>query len=122
MVQIVKNLPAMRETQVLSLGQDVPPEKGMATASSILAWRIPWTEEPGEPQSRRFKDPSNIHLLLPSPIISYPFLMDCFLSCSVSDPSSSRRILLQSFPNRVATWIFLINLNSITHSFISLLF
>ena len=60
--------------------------------------------------------------LLPSPIISYPFPMDCFLSCSVSDSSSSRHILLQSFLNRVATEIFLINLNSITHSFISLLF
>jgi len=39
--QAVKNLPAMQETQVLSLGQEDPPEKGMATYSSILAWRIP---------------------------------------------------------------------------------
>ena len=46
--QMVKNLPAMRETWVRSLGQEDPPEKGMATHSSILAWRIPWTEEPGE--------------------------------------------------------------------------
>ena len=59
---MVKNLPAMQETQVLSLGQEAPPEKGMATASNILAWRIPWTEEPGELQSRSFKDPSNTHL------------------------------------------------------------
>ena len=44
---IVKNLPAMRETQVRSLGQEDPLEKGMATHSNILAWRIPWTEEPG---------------------------------------------------------------------------
>ena len=44
---MVKNLPAMQETQVLSLGQEDPTEKGMATHSSILAWRIPWTEEPG---------------------------------------------------------------------------
>ena len=43
----VKNLPAMRETQVRSLGQEDPLEKGMATHSSILTWRIPWTEEPG---------------------------------------------------------------------------
>ena len=43
----VKKLPAMQETQVLSLGQDDPLEEGMATLSSILAWRIPWTEGPG---------------------------------------------------------------------------
>ena len=42
--QIVKNLPAMQETWVGSLGQEDPLEKGMATHSSILAWRIPWTE------------------------------------------------------------------------------
>ena len=45
--QIVKNLPAMQETQVWSLGQEDPLEKGIATHSSILAWRIPGTEEPG---------------------------------------------------------------------------
>ena len=44
---MVKNLPAMQETWVRSLGQEGPLEKGMATHSSILAWRIPWTEEPG---------------------------------------------------------------------------
>ena len=44
---MVKNLPAMQETQAQSLGQEDPLEKGMATHSSILAWRIPWTEEPG---------------------------------------------------------------------------
>ena len=43
----VKNLPAMQETQVPSLGQDAPRENGMAPYSSILAWRIPWTGEPG---------------------------------------------------------------------------
>ena len=45
MAQTVKNLPAMQETQVRSLGQEDPLEKGMATHSSILAWRTPWTEE-----------------------------------------------------------------------------
>ena len=45
--QPVKKLPAMQETQVQSLGQEDPLEKGMATHSSILARRIPWTEEPG---------------------------------------------------------------------------
>ena len=49
--QTVKNLPVMRETLVRSLGRDDPPENGMATHSSILAWRIAWTEEPGELQS-----------------------------------------------------------------------
>ena len=50
MAQTVKNLPAMWETQVLSLGQENSLEKGMATHSSILALRVPWTEEPGELQ------------------------------------------------------------------------
>ena len=49
--QTIKNLPAMQETRVLSLGQEDPLEKGMATHSSILTWRIPWTEEPGRQQS-----------------------------------------------------------------------
>ena len=44
--QMVKNLPAIQEIQVQSLGQEDPLEKRMATYSSILAWRIPWTEEP----------------------------------------------------------------------------
>ena len=44
---MVKNLPAMQETPVRSLGQEDPLEKEMATHCSILAWRIPWTEEPG---------------------------------------------------------------------------
>ena len=46
--QIAKNLPAIQETGALSLGQEDPLEKEMATYSRILAWRIPWTEEPGE--------------------------------------------------------------------------
>ena len=49
--QMVKNLPAMQETRVRSLGQKDPLEKEMATHSSILAWRIPRTEEPGGLQS-----------------------------------------------------------------------
>ena len=51
MAQRVKNLPAMQETQVRSLGWEDPLEKGMATHPSVLAWRIPWTEEPGRLQS-----------------------------------------------------------------------
>ena len=49
--QTVKNLPTMRETQVPSLGREDPLQKGMATHSSVLAWRIPWAEEPGGLQS-----------------------------------------------------------------------
>ena len=51
MAQILKNLPAVQKTEVGSLGQEDPLEKGMATHSIILAWRIPWTKEPGGPQS-----------------------------------------------------------------------
>ena len=51
MAQMVKNLPAMQVTQVQSLSWEDPLEKGMATHSSILAWRIPLTEEPGGLQS-----------------------------------------------------------------------
>ena len=49
--QTVKNLPAMQEIWVQSLGWEDPLEKGMATLSNILAWKIPWTEEPGGLQS-----------------------------------------------------------------------
>ena len=49
--QTVKNLPAMQETWVGSLGQEDPLEKGMTTHSSVLAWTVPWTEEPGGLQS-----------------------------------------------------------------------
>ena len=48
---MVKNLPAEPETLIQSLGWEDPLKKGMATHSSILTWRIPWTEEPGELQS-----------------------------------------------------------------------
>ena len=51
---MVKNLPAMKKLQVQSLGREDPLEKGMATQFSILAWRIPWTEEPGGLQSIGF--------------------------------------------------------------------
>ena len=53
--QQVKNPPAMQETQVRSLGQEDPLKEGMAVHSSILAWRIPWTEEPGGLQSLELK-------------------------------------------------------------------
>ena len=56
MAQRLKHLPAMRETWVQSLGGEDPPEKEMATHSSILAWRIPWTEELGGLQSTGCKE------------------------------------------------------------------
>ena len=56
MAQTVKNLPAVQETQVQSLGQEDPLEKEMATYSSILAWRIPWTEKPGRLKSMGSKE------------------------------------------------------------------
>ena len=53
LAQMVKNLPAMQETQAQSLGWEGPLEKGILTHSSILAWRTPWTEEPGGLQSKQ---------------------------------------------------------------------
>ena len=67
MAQTVKHLPIVRETQVPSLGWDDPLEKEMATQSSILAWKIPWTEEPGRLQSmgsQRVRHRLNLNLSL----------------------------------------------------------
>ena len=58
--QLVKNLPAMQETQVRFPGWEDPLEKEMATLSSILAWRIPWTEEPGGLQSMGLKSQTRL--------------------------------------------------------------
>ena len=55
MFQTVKNLPTIWETQVQSLGQEDPLEKGIATHSNILAWRVPWTEEADGLQSKRLQ-------------------------------------------------------------------
>ena len=63
MAQMVKNLPATQDTWVRSLGQEDFLEKGMATHSSILAWRIPWTEEPGGLQSVGRKELDKIEQL-----------------------------------------------------------
>ena len=56
MAQMVKNLPAMWETWVRSLGWEDPLEKEMATHSSVLAWRIPWKEESGRPRGCKESD------------------------------------------------------------------
>ena len=78
--QMVKNLPAMQETWVQSLVQEDPLEKEMATQSSILAWRIPWTEEPeraivhGIAKSRtRLNDFTSLHYLLQSLVFTFLF-------------------------------------------------
>ena len=64
---MVKNPPAMQGTQVQSLGQEDPLEKGMATHSSILAWRIPWTEEPGRQSPWGLKELNMTELLRYNP-------------------------------------------------------
>ena len=61
--QLVKNLPAMQETHVQFLGGEDPLEKEMATHSSILAWRFPWTEEPGGLQYMGHKESDTIEQL-----------------------------------------------------------
>ena len=53
---MVKNLPAVQETQVQSLGWEDPPEKEVATHSSTLPWKIPWAEEPGSPRGCKESD------------------------------------------------------------------
>ena len=63
MAQLVKNLPAMEETQVQSLGQEDPLKKEMATHSSILAWEMLWTEEPGRLPSTGCKEPDTTEQL-----------------------------------------------------------
>ena len=67
--QIVKNLPAMQKTQIQSLGWEDPLVKGIATYSSILAWRIPWIEEPGGYSPWGCKELNTTELLTLSPFI-----------------------------------------------------
>ena len=75
MVQPVKNVPAMQETQVQSLAWEDPLEKGMATYSSILAWKIPWTEEPcGLYSSRGHKESDSTERLTLSVFIIKIFI------------------------------------------------
>ena len=99
---MVKKLPAMQETQIWSLGQEDPLKKGMATYSSILAWRIPWTDKPGN-------SPWGCSMIgFPCPS---PTLKACSNSCPLSrwcHPTISSSVLLfssllQSFP---PSWYF----------------
>ena len=71
--QLVKNLPAMQETWVQSLGWEDPLEKGKATHPTILAWRIPWTEVPGVTESDTAE-----HLSL-----SHAIFLDCMYLCII---------------------------------------
>ena len=75
LAQMVKNLPAMQETQVWPMSREDPLEKGMTTLSSILAWRIPWTEEPGglHPWNRKESDMTerltlSLHFIFKNPL------------------------------------------------------
>ena len=82
--QLVKNLPAMQETRVQSLGRENPLEKGMATHSSFLAWRIPWTEEPCGLQSTglqrvRHGWVTNTHVYLLYYICMYIYMLSIIL-------------------------------------------
>ena len=66
--QSVKNLPAMQDTWVQSLGQEDPLEKETATHSSILAWRIPWTEKPGGLESMGLQRVGHALVTKPPPV------------------------------------------------------
>ena len=74
MAQMVKNLPAMQEAWVQFLGQEDHLEKGMATHSSILAWRIPWTEEPGGLQSMEVQRVRHDLVTALLPLLSHIYL------------------------------------------------
>ena len=79
---MVKNLPAMQETCVHSLGQEDPLETGMATHSSILARRIPWTEEPGRLQSTGRKELDMTEATEHSTFSLYTYIPACGISAS----------------------------------------
>ena len=75
MVQMVKNPPAMQESQILSLGWKDPLEKEMAVHSSTIAWKIPWTEEPGRLQSMGSQRVGHFTFTCFSNLISEPSLL-----------------------------------------------
>ena len=82
-VQLVKNLPVMQETRIRSLGLKHPLEKEMGTHSSILAWKIPWTEEPGglqslgSPESDTIYRLHSLHTLITGEGNGYPLQYSC---------------------------------------------
>ena len=77
MAQMIKSLPTTQEAQVQSLGLEDPLEKGMATQSSVLAWRIPWTEEPGGLQSTGSQE-SGDHKRLSDYTFTFSFEINIF--------------------------------------------
>jgi len=82
MAQMAKNLPAMLENWVQSLGQEDPLAKGMAAHSSVLAWRIPWTEEPGSLQcmgSQRVRNDRRTNTFTLVPHLAQCFLFKTFV-------------------------------------------
>ena len=87
---MVKNPPAMWETWVQSLGWEDPLEEGMATHSNILAWRIPWTEEPGGLQSMQYKELDTTEMTKHNVVINFRgknsncLLPKCFLSTALT--------------------------------------
>ena len=92
---MVKNLPAMQETWVRSLGQEDPLEKGMATHYSIPAWRIPWTEEPGGLQSTGLQRVGETERLTHSPYVLI-FCVQRETKLCTSPPDFT----LRTFPSR----------------------
>ena len=98
--QLVRNLPAVQETQVWSLGREDPLEKGVATHSDTLAWRIPWTEEPGGLQSMGSQRVghncatnfcfqfSSVHLLSHVWLFATPWIAACQASLSITNSRS----------------------------------
>ena len=118
--QWIKNLPEMQETWVQFLGQEDSMENGMATHSSILAWRIPWTEEPGglySMQLQRVRQDWTTNMTLFHSTVFQIFLFlqqDCdvletrgFSICcySLSDPGA-QEMLLEQMEGRMNGWIF----------------
>ena len=99
MAQTGKNLPAMQETWVLSLGREDPLAKGMAALSNIVAWRIPWTEDPGgySPWGRKGSDTtSDCHFTFslcgppwPQPHPAFSFIFYCDNVKSTAAPSQA---------------------------------
>ena len=116
MTQVVKNLPAVQETQVWSLGQEDPLEKGMATHSSILAWRIPQTEEPGSVQSiglQRVRHDAQILWAPPTEYIIIYLLVHDFTALATEDVDSFKwhkeasllTQMVKNLPIMQETWV-----------------
>ena len=126
MAQMVKNLPAMQETWFRSLGWEDPLEKGMATHSSILAWRIPWTEEPGRLQSMgsqrvRHYCVTNTFLAKSKHLLIF-WLQS--LSAVILEPKKRKSVTVYSFPPSICnevmgldTMIFIFWMLSIKSAF-----